>query len=258
MKRIRFLIYPLLFCCIFSIRVQAQTLSGTIDDFSKGYLSSAGSNAALFNGEIQAPLPGGVESLYLRQRGSGERDEAGRELFPRQVSLNESFGVGDILYDGVKYVGVRMRLDLYRDILMASPGDSFIGAILDPSRLGYADLRGYRIIYISADEPPPYNTDFRPGYYLVLHDGPHEILRKERLEFNLSNYEFTGRTIYYYVEKDGAFHRVRARKGSLLSLLRDRRSELDRFIRAEGIDFRRDMERAIVLVVREYERLTGQ
>ncbi len=149
-----------------------------------------------------------------------------------------------------------MRLDLYREeFVAASPGSSIYGVVLDPSRFGYADLRGYRVIHIGAPSLP---NDLDEGYYLQLYDGRHEILKKEYFEFNATNREFTNYYIRYYVEKDGAMHRIGRRKGPLLRLFRDRRGELDRFIRTNGLSLRTDGETAIVRIVSEYERLTPQ
>lgn len=235
---------------------QAQTPEEDLVRYSEEYVRAAGYNAALFNGKIQERIVGNIESLYLRDRGYVERNTLGEEISPLAVPPLESYSVGDVLYDGVLYVGVRMRLDLWRDELVAAPpGDSFYGAILDPTRLEYADLRGYRIVYLPAstqDSAP------REGYYQQLHKGRLEVLRKEGFEFDFASHEFTNHTIRYYIAKDGVYHRVPRRKGPVLRLFRDRRSELDRFIRSAGIDFRRNPERALIEVVKEYERLTDR
>ncbi len=202
--------------------------------------------AALFNGKVQPPMTDYVESRYLRDRGFVERDEWGDQIFPRQQAPYETYAKGNLFYDGVKYEGVEMRLDLYRDQFMVWGVQGPIsGTILDPERFGWADLRGYHIIRAM------------DGYYIQLYDGSHDVLRKEIFEFNTTWSEFTSHKVRYYVEKNGSYHRVLPRKGSVLRLLSDYRGELDRFIRANGIEVRRNPDDAIVQIVQQYDKLVG-
>ncbi|MDR2912920.1 MAG: hypothetical protein LBV38_06500 [Alistipes sp.] len=239
---------------VFAIGARAQASSDTrsaIDGYSAAYTVAVGDNMALFVGEIQGPLEGGSESLYLRERGSGESVAAGRQEAPRPVGTPDSYSTGDLLYDGVKYVGVRMRLDLYRDeFSVTAPGSSYFGTIIDPDRFGFADLRGYRVVRI-----PPNRSDLSEGYYLRLNEFGPEVLKKESYEYNPIYREFSGPAIRYYVERNGVYHKVSRSKGSVLRLLRDERGGLDDFIRSRGINLRRDTDNALVLIAGEYERL---
>jgi hypothetical protein len=218
--------------------------------YSVDYLDATQGNAALFSGRVQQRLPGNYESLYLRQRDDTALDAWGGEIIPSPVPTADSYSVGDLLYDGVVYAGVRMRLDLYRDeMVVLAPGDSWYGAVVDPSRFGHADLRGYRVIASSGRSIPD-------GYYLQLHDGLIEVLKKETYLFDTSSMEFGNRSIRFYIKKDGVYHRVARRRGSILNIFDDRRSEISRFIRDNRLDFRRRTERALEMVSQEYERLT--
>jgi hypothetical protein len=238
-------------------RAQIEAPPPDIVRYSGEYMLRTGPVAALFNGRIQEPLIGNIESMYLRDRNKIERDMYGVESFPRPVSLVDSYSVGDIFYDGVYYRGVTMRLDLYRDQLAvtASGGVPLPGIVIDHSRLGYADLRGYRVIHI----PNPVSDDFmRSGYYLLLNEERHRVVKKERFELDNTYLEFSIRTIRYYIEKDGVFHNVGRRRGPVLRLFREHRAELRRHIRAYSLNLRHDTERALVEIVDEYERLTDR
>lgn len=243
MKKLR--IFTAAACCILIAEaVQAQTQA--VFSYGGEYLRAAGDNAALYNGRIQAPMPDNIESLYLRDRGESDRGE-----IPVPVSPDASYATGNIFYDGVLYTGVRMRLDLCRDELVAAgPSGSVVGAVLVPDRLSWADVRGYRVV-----RPPAGTCDIPEGYCLQLHSGSFEVLKKESYEYSYSQMKFTNRSVRYYVVRDGVAHRVGS-KGSVLRLLKDRRAELDRFVRTGRPDFRRNADNAIVAVVREYERLT--
>ncbi len=254
MRSSRFFLCQAVVC--FVIAVQAQAQMQDIVRYSEEYVHAVGDNAALFSGRMQTRLPGNIESLYLRERGHIERNSPTGEVMPRPVSPFLSYGVGDLFYDGVLYTGVRMRLDLCRDELVAAPsGDSPSGVVLDPTRFGYADLRGYRIIHVPARSP----LGLPEGYYLQLHEGSHDILKKELFVLSPGeNMQFSRGYLRYYVEKDGAYHRVGRRNGPVLRLFGDRRSELRAFIRSSGVEMWNDTERALVEIVREYERLNDR
>lgn len=253
MRRPGFFFCPAVVCFVFAVQAQAQTQP--IARYSEEYMRAAGDNAALFSGRLQTRLPEDFESLYLRERGHIERNINGREIAPRPVPPFASYGVGDLFYDGILYVGVRMRLDLWRDELVVAPPDNAsAGVVLDPSRFGYADLRGYRIIHIPARS----SFNLPEGYYLQLHEGRHNVLKKEVFTFSTSEMKFSRLSLTYYVEKDGIYHRVGRRKGSTLRLFGEHRNELNRFIRSGRLDLWNDTEWAIVEIVREYERLTDR
>ncbi len=250
-KKFRLLFAVTVCIAFFPMQTRAQTRA--IRDYSTEYLRTASDDAALFNGRIQAPMPDNTESLYLRDR-TARDPNAGRTTIPTPVSPNASYSPGNLLYDGVFYVGVRLRLDLCRDELVAAgPTGSVVGAVLDPERLEYADLKGWRIIRLSSSSP---RLALPEGYYLQLHAGRCEVLKKESYDYSYSQMKFANRSVRYYIVIDGIPERIRGSKGSVLGLLRDRRAELDRFVRTNGLDFRHDTENAIVAAVREYERLT--
>ena len=236
-------------------QIEIEPPTDEIVRYSGEYMRTADLSSALFNGRLQSRLPFLMESMYLRDRNRiPVLDSWGREQTPEPVSPTESNAVGDILYDGVFYTGVNMRLDLYRDeLVVAGPGNFLYGSVIDPSRLGYADLMGYRVIHMPA---PATSKDIPGGYYLLLHDGRCNVLKKESYGFNLSDMMFTSPIIRYYVEKDGIRHRVGRQKGAILRLFRDRRSELNRYLRSGSVDLRNNTEKALVEIVAEYERLT--
>ncbi len=61
-------------------------------------------------------------------------------------------------------------------------------------------------------------------------------------------------SVRYYVVKDGNFHVVKT-KGSVLQVLRDRKSELKNFLRKNRIRYNDDREKAIVRLTEFYDTL---
>lgn len=224
---------------------------GFLEYYAGYYQNTYKDQAVLFGGKVQQPLTRRTESLYLRDRLLRELDETGRERFPTPVPARDSYGEGSLLYDGVFYTGLSLRLDLYQDELVVRTPNEVYGVILDPTRVGYAEFRNYRVEYIPAEQQGDLPTH---GYYQVLHDGTLRVLRKEFLEFNRLEERFVHRTVRYYIQKEGAVYRVRPRKGSILKALGGHRREMDQFIRRYG-DLKQDMDQALVQIVSEYERL---
>jgi hypothetical protein len=160
--------------------------------------------------------------------------------------------VGDLFYDGLLYTRVKMRLDLYRDELVVATANNWVnGSVLDPSRFGWADFKGYRTIHVREAD-----SGLSEGYYQQLHGGDHEVLKKEEYDFNIVENIYTNRSTKYYIKNGDVYLNVGRRKGVILRALGGHRSELDRYIRSAELDIRRDTDRALVEIVREYERLT--
>lgn len=248
MKRLKLYLFSAAMCLSFSL--QAQEQSPEIQRYSEQYVKQGQENIALFNGKLQGIMPRNMESLYLREREYALTNKFSAKEMPRQVGPTASYDSGDVFYDGVFYSGVSMRLDLYRDELVVAPESVLsFGSVLQVDRFGYADLRGYRIIL-----SPSKNL---PGtYYLQLHDGPNEVLKKESFALNSQQSAFEFRTVRYYVKKDDIYHSVGKKKKEVLKLFDDRRDELRLFMRTNRINIRRNTENALVEVAKEYERLT--
>jgi hypothetical protein len=247
----------MMICLVLAVQEQAQgqTRQEEMVRYSEQYTRVAGVHAALFNGRIQEQFARGLESIYLRDRGYVERNEFGDVISPVPVTPDLSYVAGNLVYDGVLYTGVKMRLDLCRDELVVDSGGSFFGVLLDPGRFGYAEMRGYRIIHQPA---PGSGFDLPQGYYLQLNEGRYTVLKKERFLYNWLTKKFDQQSLNYYIEKDGRYHKVFRRKSSVLRLLREHRGELNRYIRSASLDVRHDTEQALVEIVREYERLTDR
>jgi hypothetical protein len=165
---------------------------------------------------------------------------------------------GELMFGGISYANVRMRLDTYRDNLLAAPPGGGYEVILPPEEVGYAVIHGYHVFYHRPDSikgSPP------QGYYMLLYDGGCRVMARALCTMRevSSGGTTTGWFRYatrYYVVKDGVCHTVSG-KGALLKLFPAHRRELSRFISGEGLNFRRNAEGSIVSVVKYYEQLNA-
>lgn len=80
----------------------------------------------------------------------------------------EEYVTGDLSFEGIRYRGVKMRLDLYRNELLLLSPDNRFHIVLPSDRVDYAEFHGYHIFY----RYPDGRLDNLPeGYYLRLHEG---------------------------------------------------------------------------------------
>lgn len=209
---------------------------GFAQDPVQSYFAVAGNQAVIYHGKEQLKYP--------------------PNLLNHPYLVSDTYETGELSFEGILYQNVKMRLDLNREELTILSPDNRLNIILPSDRVDYANLRGYHIFYHYTD-----NTKGCPpnGYYLKLHDSGLKVLERQtsvlfqtikdgEIESSFAN------TVRYYVLKEGVYYNVKS-KGSVLKVLKDRKAELGRFIRREKLDFKRGTEKAIVEVVREYERL---
>lgn len=236
------------------VRALAQSLENVseqrIAEYAGYYQDSVSMRATLFTGQIQELVAPHQESLYLRERGFRQLDSWGNETYPEVIPTLESYSAGTLVYDGIRYTDVLMRLDLLRDELVVLSPPGVNGIILEPNRVEYAEFHGYRVFYI-----PPGSSVLPSGYYAETYSEGIRVWKKESYEYHLSERSFINRSVKYYIEKEGEVFRVKNRKGSVLRVLANHRRELDQYIRQYNINFRQNMEASITVLAAEYDRL---
>jgi hypothetical protein len=223
--------------CIFFLLSTAASYAQS-EEVVAHYLASAGKHLPVYTGKIPLPYPSHFsDSPYLATHQPAE---------------------GTLVYNGIAYPGIRLRLDLYRERLLASPPQEMYEVILSPGQVDYAVLHGYHVFYFqpgSLQGSPP------AGYYLLLHDGGCRVLSHPACSMRETSkdgvttgwFRFSTR---YYILKDGVCHAVKS-KGSLLKLFPSHRKELSRYINEQRLNFGRNAEASIVAVVKQYERLNS-
>jgi hypothetical protein len=218
---------------------QDQTLEQLAGTFISHYIDSVSNYATVFYGKLQEPYSIAASN---------------------HPYLNDSRYVqGKLSYGGVIYPDMPLRLDLYRDELLMPTPDRQYNIVLVPEKLGRADLHGYHLTYLKRDNLPGCPPS---GYYMLLHDGQCAVFEKQTtvLQQKISQQGIESSyslTVRYYIRKDGAYYQIKNKK-SLLNALGACQKELERLIRANKFRFKRDAERMIAAVVKEYEKLNDQ
>lgn len=216
---------------------QSNLLSQTDSVKAKEWIDDVSFYASLFTGKEQVKYPFSYENhpFYIQ-----------REPL-----------IGSLLYDGVNYPAVGLRWDIYRDELMAVSSDQRFNIVLIPQRLEEARFSGKKIFYLDSNEMSGVS---KPGYYIKLYDDKCKVwtkvfaeLKNKHVDQRLVTY-FAFRQ-YYYIQKGNTLFQVNY-MSAIIRAFADKKKELKAFQRKHRLNFDSDPENVIVLMVREYERLT--
>jgi hypothetical protein len=192
--------------------------------------------------------PGFVSNVY-----NGTQYTEYRPQQDEHPYLTEDWIYGNVEYGGERYESVPMLLDLSVDQLVTvypyGNAIQMIQAKVNSFQLG--DRTFVRLA----------NAQVRNGFYERMYNGNVKFyIRREkalqiRLQGNVQETSFEQSTAYY-LYKDGAYHTFRTRK-KFLHILDDRKPELKKFIREQGIQFGADRERNAVRVLAYYDQITS-
>jgi len=163
------------------------------------------------------------------------------------------FQNANLHYDGVDFYGVPILYDLYKQMVVVKyPADqaymSLINAKLDKFAIG-----NHTFIRIDADSK---QKDIESGFYELLYDGRSEFVKKyvkdiqvEKSGLNIKNVfnEHTG----YYLLKDGIYYPVSGKR-SMLSVFKDKRKDLEAYIKSNKLDFGDNQEEGDMIKVAAY------
>jgi len=207
-----------------------QLVNASTDD----YLRVIGSQSVLYYGNLQDGHPRTTNHPYLKDM----------QYVKARLSYLRNI-----------YPETLLRLDLSRNELVILTPD-FHNVVLFPENIDFAELHGYKIVYLRRDSLPGCPS---PGYYYLLHSGKCKVLEKQTANFILDNnsqkYYYSLSTKYYLLH-NGAYYIIR-NKRNLLNVLQPHKKELKRFISTHQLTYRNDAEQFITQTVIEYEKISG-
>jgi hypothetical protein len=205
------------------------------------YLQRAALSALLYTGKEDMRYPGMKGHPYMD---------------------TEQYREGTLLFDGRLYPGVLMRLNTHTDELVLASPDRRYAVALPSDRIGYARLPEYTLLYRhEADKDSLRQGLALPaGIYACLYEGACQVYKREVRYRNREIKDMQAEWIFtlqtrFYIFKDGIYHPVSS-KSSVLKLFKDKKKELNQFIRLQALDFRDDKAHAIATLAAHYESLS--
>ncbi|MCL2074098.1 MAG: hypothetical protein FWH18_09260 [Marinilabiliaceae bacterium] len=215
---------------------QQKSISNSVDK----YLKIVSSQSALYYGRLYDGQPRTETHPYLK---------------------DSKYAKSTLLYCEIFYPEELLLLDWNKNELIILTPD-YNNVVLFPENLEYAELHGYKIIYLQKESLP---ENMLEGYYILLHSGKHTVLEKQtaRLiigaavpgKYSSSEVDFD-KKIRFYLNKNEIYYPILNKRG-LLRQLKPHKKELRKFISSNNWRFRRDAEELITKTVKEYENLLG-
>lgn len=172
--------------------------------------------------------------------------------------INKDFHPGSVLFDHILYDRVQLRLDLLTNRLILVDPIGNIELVPDPEKIEAFTISNHYFIKLHR-EPGVANAP-SPGYYEVLFEGNGlTVLRRENktLRKNLDGPVVTRYILTdadYYLRKGNVYHSIN-KKSQLLEVLKDRKKELQNFIKNKDLDFDEDKDNAIKTTLQYYQAL---
>jgi hypothetical protein len=199
------------------------------------------------------------DTLYNRQllyngkiRKSRYGNVLGHEFF-----MTKNWFPGDVTINQRSFSNVMLRYDIYNDELLAmfNPG-TFI--ILSSEKVKSFTLKNdpseYRFINYSF-----LNSQGLKGYGHLLYSGKTALIVKYNKQIKVlavdNKYDEFYQKQQVYILKDGRFNRLRSRK-DILNLLADRKNEIQKHLRENGLSISVSKPETIIPVLRYYDSLT--
>ncbi len=182
--------------------------------------------------------------------------------YPYQLSNGHQFfespnlTQGTIFYNGMLYQDIPMWYDLVKDEVVVQNIDSLSMISLHNERIDYFSLLGHYFIKISQDSSSSLST----GFYDQIYKGKTEVLVR-RYKGTLEDVSTEGiftkilkQKNEIYLKKEGKYFSVLS-SGSVLKALGNKQKEILSHLKKNAIKFKKDPEKAIVMMVSYYDQL---
>jgi hypothetical protein len=169
-----------------------------------------------------------------------------------------SFTPGTVTYDGILYKDVPMMYDLFKDVVVVMLYNKFSRFTLLKERVQSFDLLNHHFIYIRTDSLNV--NSINTGFYDQLYSGNLEVLVKRSKAIQstsgtntIENYFTSSKS--FYLKKGNNYYSIGG-QGTLLSVLKDKKKELQQYIKANKIKFNKTPEEAMVAMAARYDELS--
>jgi hypothetical protein len=167
------------------------------------------------------------------------------------------FDKGSLVYNGVRYDNVPLMYDLHADRVVSLLYDGYNKFQLIDERVREFDLYNHHFVRIAVDSADR-STPIRTGYYDEIYAGKITLLAKRTRELKetsgareLKRYFLAKNT--YFLKKEGQYISVNSDR-SFFNALGDRRKDLQRFLKDNKVNYRKNPEHAMVMLATYYDR----
>jgi hypothetical protein len=249
MRRCTF--YPLItgiLCFVFSARVVGQAAPAD----SSSQKNALNNTVSLFYGSIgkQSPLYNGTEYYFYDPIIKGNAYYA---------DVN-SFTPGSVFYDNMHFTGVPMLYDIYGDQVVILLYNHFTKCTLIKDKVSSFDFLDHHFVRIDTVTFLN-NPAIKPGYYDELYAGRLQVLARYSKSIQVTTGGQTSESYFnyskdYYIRKNNIYYNFSS-QGALLDILKDKKKEIQKYLKENQVKYRRNPEEAMVKIASYYDHLTN-
>ena len=170
--------------------------------------------------------------------------------------MSTNFNSGSIVYDGVLYDNIPLLYDLVKGEIIIKVGIYKISLINE--KVSWFSVLNNKFVRI--EENDSNQAVISTGFYNILYEGEIILYKKQKkkiqedVSFSEGIKKYIIESDSYYFKKDSVFYPVN-NKGSLLSLLQNKRKEVLQFIRKNKLDLRKHKENAFIRIAAYYDSI---
>jgi hypothetical protein len=211
---------------------------------SANFYKAIGDGSRLYNGHEYQPYDPRIK---------------GNALFPYDA---KTWATGEVKYDDFTYSNVPMMYDIYKDAVVVMLYNHFSMFTLLTEQVSNFNFSYHYFTRIEADKIADNKAGLTTGFYDRLYTGKIEILAKRKKTIqSSSNIESTLETFFlatddYYLKKGNMYYKIGS-KGSVLKILKDKKNELQKYLKQNDIRYGDNPEFAIVKMASYYDQITN-
>ncbi|MDB5023153.1 MAG: hypothetical protein JWP78_908 [Mucilaginibacter sp.] len=208
------------------------------------FYNSIGQQSRLYNGHEYPPYDPHIK---------------GNALFPYDV---QGWEPGEVNYDGIVYKNIPVMYDVCKDVVVVLLYNKFSMFSLLNNKVHDFTFDEHHFVRVEADSISSNSSGITTGFYDQLYGGKIEALAKRAKSIQNSSSatvapeSYFNTTNKYYFRKGNTYYQVSG-KNSVLKVLKDKKSELQQYIRKNNIEFINNPEDAMTKIASYYDHLTN-
>ncbi|MES2332783.1 MAG: hypothetical protein V4539_24455 [Bacteroidota bacterium] len=219
------------------LATDSSFLNSSLSSTRSQYMKTMGAGSYLYNGTAYERYWNGM---------------VGHPFF-----TSEEFRQGNLFYNGSLYEDVPLMYDMSRDVLVSKNFLKELNVKLLGEKISYFNIGKNTFVRIVADSST--SASMSTGFYERLYKGTVTVLGKyqKRIENSMNAADKITKFVehdYYYIEKDGKYHLISG-ESDILSLFKEQRAELRKFLNRREINFKKDPAGTVVQAATYYEQL---
>lgn len=168
------------------------------------------------------------------------------------------FNKGYVFYSGVLYENIPLQYDLVKGELITIVPSTNYNIRLINDKITEFSLLNHRFVRLIKDSS---DKVIKTGFYEVLYDGNTSAYKKQikNIGEDLSSGKlrtFVAESKSFYLKKGESYFTITS-KGSLLAVLKDRKKDVQDFIRKNKLNVRKDKENALPKIAAFYDGISN-